>query len=184
VFDRRLTLSSDPSDPDGGYAPYFYGGFAQPRMTWVEDGILKNLAYDPDYAMLRGKAWAGLPTSFRMSGGPTTIDEMIGSCDEGIYVNRVSNVQLLNGWTGLVTGVTRDGCFLVKHGKMDRPVRNFRFMDSPWFFLNNILALGEPVRAAFGYTPGRDGAGWPRSPIIVPPMMVRDFNFTALANAI
>jgi predicted Zn-dependent protease len=53
----------------------------------------------------------------------------------------------------MITGVTRDGCFYVKHGKIERPVKNFRFTDSPWFFLNRIMSLGIAVRAAFGYTP-------------------------------
>jgi predicted Zn-dependent protease len=190
VFDRRLTMSSDPADPEGGYRPDFYYGMPEPRMTWVENGILTNLAYPPWYAMVTGKPYAGVPWSFRMSGGPTSIEDMVKACPEGILVNRVSNLELSNDSNGMVTGVTRDGCFLVKQGKIDQPVKNFRFSDSPWFFLNNILALGVPVRAAFGYTPPAaaedfgDETAWPRRPLIVPPMMVQDFNFTSLAEAV
>jgi predicted Zn-dependent protease len=114
---------------------------------------------------------------------------MISQCEEGIFVNRFSGVELLAHKTGTMTGVTRDGCFLVKHGKIDRPVKNFRFLDSPFFMLNKIMALGKTKRAAFGYTPPSQAERssmpeWPRPPIIVPPMMVRDFNFNALADAI
>jgi predicted Zn-dependent protease len=130
------------------------------------------------------------PWSFRMSGGNTSIEQMIASCQEGVFVNRVSSIELLDLQNGMITGVTRDGCFFVKNGKIDRPIKNFRFTDSPWFFLNNLDAMGVPVRAPFGYTPPRwpgqrnDPESWPRRPIIVPPIMVRDFNFTALSDAV
>ncbi len=190
VFDRRLSMSSDPADADGGYRPDFAGGMPEPKMTWVENGVLTNLAYSPWYAMETGQRYAGDPWSFRMSGGSASIESMIAACQEGILVNRVSNLELSDASKGTVTGVTRDGCFLVRQGKIVQPVKNFRFRDSPWFFLNNILSLGVPVRAAFGYTPPAadesfgDSTAWPRRPIIVPPMMVQDFNFTSLAEAV
>lgn len=190
VFDTRLNMYSDPADPDGGYRPDFAGGLPQPRMTWIKDGVLVNLAYDPIYSMTSGNPYAGQPASFRVSGGTKSIEDMITSCKEGIYVNHVGSVAQISGDNGMLTGVTRNGCFLVKDGKINRPVKNFRFTDSPWFFLNRIEALGVPVRAAFGYAPPAGGepdserTRWPRPPVIVPPMMVSDFNFTALADAI
>ncbi len=190
VFDRNLTISSDPADPDGGYRPDFHGGLPESKLTWVENGVLTNLAYSPLYGVTQGKPYAGDPWSFRMSGGTMSIEDMIKACPEGILVNRVSNIEVSNALTGVVTGLTCDGCFLVKQGRIDHPVKNFRFSDSPWFFLNNILAMGVPVRAALGYTPpaAAEGYGdvtaWPRRPIIVPPMMVQDFNFTSLVEAV
>jgi predicted Zn-dependent protease len=97
----------------------------------------------------------------------------------------------------MCTGVTRDGCFFVKKGKIDRPVKNFRWQASPFFVLNNIIAMGQSHRTAFGYSPWtqqEQGHGmpdawvgmldWPRRPMVVPPLMVRDFNFVALIDAI
>jgi hypothetical protein len=55
-------------------------------------------------------------------------------------------------------------------------------VDSPFSFLNNLIEVGTPHRAALGYTPGPDE--WPLPPVIVPPLMVRDFNFTMLADAV
>jgi predicted Zn-dependent protease len=187
VFDSRVSMWSDPNDSEGGYCPYFDRGYATPAMTWVENGILKNLAYDIGYANTRGKRpYAATPDSIRVSGGATSLEEMIAQCREGIYVNRFSNTSMVDSMTGLITGVTRDGCFLVKNGKIEKSVKNFRFLDSPFFFLNKVDALGIPVRAAMGYTLSRRGNRhiWPLPPIIVPPMMVRDFNFSALSDAI
>jgi predicted Zn-dependent protease len=186
VVDARLTMRSDPADADGGYSPYFDRGYGTPAMTWIEKGVLTNLAYTPSYAMARGKAYAALPRSLRVSGGTTSVDEMIAQCDEGVYVNQLSGVELVDDSTGLLTGVTRDGCFFVKNGRIERPVKNFRFLESPFFFLNKIKALGPSHRAAFGYTPPSRGEQeeWPRAPMIVPAMMVGDFNFNALADAV
>jgi len=190
VFDPRISMWSDPADPDGGYRPDFSEGLPEPKMSWVEQGVLRNLAFDPPYALQQGNPYAGAPWSFHMSGGPTSVEEMIRSCDEGIYVNRVSGIEMLHEPSGLLTGVTRDGCFYVKHGKIERPVKNFRFTDSPWFFLNKLVSLGASQRTAFGYTPasrmenGHEETNWPRRPLIVPPLMVQDFNFNALADAV
>jgi predicted Zn-dependent protease len=197
VFDERVSLRSDPADPLGGYSPFFsYSGtvnppYGSPAMSWVERGVLTNLWYNVMYAMQRGKSYTARPDSLHMEGGPTTIEQMIARCEEGIYVNRFSNVDLSDEISGMLTGVTCDGCFLIKKGRIDRPVKNFRFLDSPFFFLNRLEALGPTARAAFGYAPaspserkyGEDNQ-WPRLPMIVPPIMVRDFNFNALADAV
>jgi hypothetical protein len=68
-------------------------------------------------------------------------------------------------------------------------VKNFRILESPFFFMNRIQALGPTARAPFGYTPpasteNLSDVTWPRPPIVAPPMMVSDFNFSALADAV
>jgi predicted Zn-dependent protease len=185
VFDARIGMRSDPADPDGGYRPYMYGNYGTPAMTWVDNGVLENLAYSPQYALAHGIPYVDRPKSLRVNGGPTSIEQMISQCEEGIYVNRVSSVHREDLKTGLTTGVTRDGCFLVKHGKIEKAVKNFRFLESPFFFLNRLKALGPSSRAPLGYVPPRDEHDtWPLLPMIVPPMMVDDFNFSALIDAV
>jgi len=191
MFDARITMNSDPADPDGGYCPYFWNAFANAPTTWVKDGVFKELAWSPYMATTEGRDhYAENPQSIRISGGTTSVEQMIANCEEGIFVNRLSDVELLDTKTGMLSGVTRDGCFLVKNGKIDRPVKNFRFMDSPFFMLNRIAALGPTKRAAFGYTPPGFYeqflalTPWPRLPIIAPPMMINDFNFVAIADSV
>jgi predicted Zn-dependent protease len=117
-----------------------------------------------------------------------TIDEMIANCQEGVYVNRFSDLTLIDHPSGMMTGVTRDGCFFIKNGKIDKAIKNFRFTDSPFFAFNNVDLIGAPERVAFGNTAPLGASiwrrGWPRLPVIVPPMMIRDFNFSALASAV
>jgi predicted Zn-dependent protease len=189
VFDPQIHMSSDPADPDGGYRNFFGLGLANRKMTWIADGVLKNLSYDMLYAMARGKEYTESPSSLRIGGGTSSLEHMIASCQEGVYVNRFSSVDMLDKRTGMMTGVTRDGCFLIKDGKIDRAVKNFRFRESPFFMFNKLVALGPAVRTAFGYTPPSEryedpAITWPRPPMIVPPMMVRDFNFSSLSDAV
>jgi predicted Zn-dependent protease len=73
-----------------------------------------------------------------------------------------------------LTGLTRDGLWLVENGKIAKPIKNFRFMESPLFMLNNVEQLGAPAVPVFN----------PSGPAIVPPMKVRDFNFSSLIDAI
>jgi len=199
VFDPRITITLDPADPDGGFRAWHggtEGAYANPRLTLIENGVLKNLTYtNTIIALGLGRPYSDLPHGLHLHGGDTTLEQMIAQCDEGIYVNRFSSIDLVDRQSGMITGVTRDGCFLVKHGKIDRPVKNFRFLTSPFFFLNNVIAIGPARRTAFGFTPFSyseqaistgDGTmfEWPRFPMIVPPLMVRDFNFNALIDAV
>jgi predicted Zn-dependent protease len=208
VFDPRLTLVSDPADPAGGFAPFFepngtgIPGLPNPSITWVEAGVLQHLAYNIYYSLKMGTTACEEPYSVHLKPVPgthtATIDEMIANCTDGVYVNRFSNVSAVDFKTGTMTGMTRDGCFHIKDGKIDRPVQNYRFIESPFFVFNKVKMIGVPERVPMGQTPPmprefRDffawpplgqGARWPRVPVIVPPMMVEDFSFTALADAV
>jgi len=186
VVDERINLTSDPNDPEGGYLPMSNSGYPLTAMPWLQQGRLANLAYDPYYAAEHSIPISNdSPRAMRLqaAGGKiSTIDEMIANATEAIYVNRVTNIDIINGRSGLMTGVTQGGCFLVRHGKIDKAVKDFRFADSVYFFLNRLIAIGAPERTAFGYSPWH--GDWPIAPTIVPPLMVADFNFIALADAV
>jgi predicted Zn-dependent protease len=195
LFDTRVKVTTDSGDTEGGFRPYFGIGFASHPTTWVENGMLRCLAYGT-FSLRRGKPYAEMPYGFRLHGGDTTVAQMIAQCEDGIYVNRFSSVDTIDRYSGMLTGVTRDGCFLVREGKIERPVKNFRFLASPFFVLNNLIAMGPERRAPYGYVPWTEQErwmtdpepsyffDWPRRPMIVPPLMVRDFNFNALVDAV
>jgi len=188
IIDARLTLSSDPNDPEGGYLPFNGRGFPLVPMTWIDTGgILRNLAYETYFAAARGIAPANdWPESLRLDLAPgtttSTVEAMIANCKDGIYVNRFAQVRGVDPEHGVLTGVTNGGCFLVRDGKIDKAITDLRFIESPWYVLNRVLAVGTTARAAFGYAPWQ--GSWPIAPTIVPPLMIRDFNFTALATAV
>jgi predicted Zn-dependent protease len=194
-MDRRITIISDPSDPIGGYTPFILGrdfaGMPVQRTTWVDHGVLKDLAYDEFYALGQGKPIGVTPMAMRMGDGTTSVDDMIKTCREGIYVNRFSDLTIVDSMTGMMTGATRDGCFLVRDGKITKSVKNFRILDSPFLFLNNVEAIGPSGRVPLGYAPPDPGedtrdfrTAWPRPPVIVPPLTIRDFNFAGLSDAV
>jgi predicted Zn-dependent protease len=176
VLDARISLSADPMDPDGGFLPFAYNGqlVQYVPVTWIEHGVLKVLSYPTrSEASAHGLDQINNSSALRMSGGPTTIEEMIAATTRGIYVTRFSDVSVVSPKTLYMTGVTRDGTFLIERGKITKPIKNLRFEDSPFFFLNNVEALGPAKRVAVG------GA-----PYVMPPVMVRDFAFTSLTDAV
>ncbi len=178
VVDERVTLASDPFDPEVAGAPFTADGLPTQRSTWIENGVVKTLNYDRYWAQLKGKSPTASGGSLRMSGGASSLEEMIASTQRGLLVTRFWYLRPVDQRTILYTGLTRDGTFLIENGKITRAVKNLRFNDSPVFMLNNLEALGTPVRVSAS----EDGG--PGQAIVVPPLKVRDFNFTSLSDAV
>jgi predicted Zn-dependent protease len=200
VVDPRIMLTSDPADPEGGFAPFFeldsdventLYGFPTAAATWIDRGILTRLTCNANASVGRRLTPCELPTSVRLAPVPgtqtATIQEMIAACKDGIYVHRFTEPALAHMPSGMMTGVTRDGCFHIKNGAIAKPIKNFRFLESPLMAFNRLEMIGVPERVAFGLVQSPDPrrrARWPRLPVIVPPMMIRDFNFNALSDAV
>jgi predicted Zn-dependent protease len=178
VVDERVTIASDPFDPDVAGSPFTGEGLPAQRAVWIENGVVKNLNYDRFWAEKQGRAPSASGGSIRMSGGATSIDEMIRSTPRGLLVTRFWYLRPVDQRTILYTGLTRDGTFLIENGKVTKPVKNLRFNDSPVFMLNNLEAMGVPERVS------ASEGGEPGQAIMVPPIKVRDFNFTSLSDAV
>jgi predicted Zn-dependent protease len=178
VVDERVTLISDPFDPDVAGSPFTNEGLPTRRSVWIENGVVKNLNYDRYWAQKQGVSPTASGGSLRMSGGSSTMEEMIASTPRGLLVTRFWYLRPVDQRTILYTGLTRDGTFLIENGKITRAVKNLRFNDSPVFMLNNLEALGTPTRVSAS----EDGG--PGQAIVVPPIKVRDFNFTSLSDAV
>ena len=175
IVDPRVTIIADPFDPMVLSQPWDGDGLPLGRQVFVEKGVLKELYYSRFWAKKMNKQPTGAPTSFIMSGGTTSLDEMIRTTPRGILVTRLWYLREVDPRTILYTGLTRDGTFLIENGKISKAVRNFRFNDSPLFMLNNLEAIGPAVRLA-----GTEAGG----AVIVPPIKVKDFNFTSLSDAV
>jgi predicted Zn-dependent protease len=178
VVDERVTLLSDPLDPDA-YGTTFGGdGLPSRKMTWIENGVVKNLAYDRWWAQQKGAEASSFPGSLRMLGGTTSIEDMIASTERGLLVTRFWYIRPVDPRTILYTGLTRDGTFLIENGRVTRAVKNLRWNESPIFMLNNVEAMGVPVRVS------ASESGGPGQAVVVPPLKVRDFTFTSLSDAV
>ena len=194
MFDPRISISSDPMDPDLGFVPFgilpnFYDPFdpvgeAYHAAQWVTNGVLTQMGYSHEYAVHALGEPTGRPNSgaFRMSGGQTSVDEMIATTKRGVLVTRFDRVGLIDLRSQLYRGYTRDGLWLIENGAIAKPVKNLVFTESPLFALNNVDQLGVPQRT---FHPGLPW--WWRTaahPVIVPPLKINDFNFSALTDAI
>jgi predicted Zn-dependent protease len=178
VIDERVSIVSDPFDADVAGAPFTNEGLPTRRSAWIENGVVTTLNYDRYWAQKKGVSPSASGGSLKMSGGSSSLEEMIASTQRGLLVTRFWYLRPVDQRTILYTGLTRDGTFLIENGKVTRAVKNLRFNDSPVFMLNNLEALGTPVRVSAS----EDGG--PGQAIMVPPLKVRDFNFTSLSDAV
>jgi predicted Zn-dependent protease len=175
IIDERISLFADPFDPRILAQPFDGQGFPLGKQVFVENGVLKQLFYSRFWAQKQGKTPTGAPTSFIMSGGDASVEDMIKSTQRGVLVTRLWYLREVDPRTILYTGLTRDGTFLIENGKVTKALKNFRFNESPLFMLNNVETLGRPVRLA-----GTEAGG----AVVVPALKVRDFNFTSLSDAV
>jgi predicted Zn-dependent protease len=175
IADSRVTLLSDPTDPQLGGQPFDGDGLPLGRQVFVENGVLKQLYYSRFWAKKQGKSATGAPSTFKMLGGDTSTEQMIASTQRGLLITRLWYLREVDPRTVLYTGLTRDGVFLIEDGKIKQSVKNFRFNESPLFMLNNIEALGPGQRLA-GTEAGGD--------VVMPTLKARDFNFTSLSEAV
>ena len=180
VVDERVTLLTDPADAPSTGGGYDGDGMPLEKVTWIENGVVKNLNYDRFWAQKQGvqPTRSGGRSALRMLGGTTSAADMIKSTERGILVTRFWYIRGVDPRTILYTGLTRDGTFLIENGKVTRPIKNFRFNESPIFFLNNLEAIGPTIRINASENLGAGGA------VYMPPIKVRDFTFSSLSDAV
>jgi predicted Zn-dependent protease len=178
VVDERVTLSSDPLDAEAPAAPFTAEGLPIGRTVWIDNGVVRDLAYDRYWAERSSRPATAVAGTLRMSGGTATVDEMIASTRRGLLITRFWYIRAVDARTILYTGLTRDGTFLIENGKITRAVKNLRFNESPIFMRNNVESMGAPERVS------ASESGGPGTAIIVPPLKIREFTFTSSSDAI
>ncbi|TXE13281.1 TldD/PmbA family protein [Algoriphagus aquimarinus] len=176
LFDERVTITSDPTNSEIPLSPWDSDGLPRVKTTWVENGVVKNLAYSRYWAekqgvaplaSVGGRGFGG--GGYIFSGGDESIADMIKSTERGVLVTRFWYIRAVDPQTLLFTGLTRDGTFYIENGQIKFPVKNFRFNESPIIMLNNIESMGKPQRVGGS---------------LIPPMKIRDFTFTSLSDAV
>ncbi|SDL54556.1 Predicted Zn-dependent protease or its inactivated homolog [Catalinimonas alkaloidigena] len=169
LLDERVHIYIDPQNPDLPTATWSGDGLPVKKMDLISNGVVKNLFYDRYWAQQQGVEPVAFGRSFIMEGGSGTIEDLIRDTQKGILVTRMWYIRTVDPQTLLYTGLTRDGLFYVENGKIQYPLKNFRFNESPVIMLNNLEALGKQYRV--------DGN-------LVPVMKIRDFTFTSLSDAV
>ena len=169
LFDERVTIYSDPLNAEVPGDAFDSDGLPTQRMTWIEKGVVKNLFYSRFWAEKNKVKPTAFPGGFVMSGGTQSTAELIKGTQKGILVTRLWYIREVDPQTLLYTGLTRDGTFYIENGAIKFPIKNLRFNESPIIMLNNLEAIGRPVRLANS---------------LVPPLKIRDFTFTSLSDAV
>ena len=169
LMDERVTIYSDPANPEVPASPWSGDGQARKRTMWIEKGVVKNLSYSRYWAEKQGKEPLPGPANIIMEGGTESLEDLIRGTRRGILLTRTWYIRTVDPQTLLYTGLTRDGTFYIEDGQIRHAVKNFRFNESPVIMLNNLDALGRPERIRGN---------------LIPPMRVRDFTFTSLSDAI
>src|SRR5204863_9845074 len=158
-------------------------GIPRQRVLLVDGGIPKNLVYSRSTAKTGKRSPTGhgfplpndygeAPMNLVFSGGKSSVEEMIAATDRGLLVTRLWYIREVDPYEKIMTGMTRDGLFLVEKGWVTTAVRNFRFNQSTLKMLRNVELLGPAVRAT----------GEEAFEMVVPAMKIRDFHFSEVTK--
>lgn len=195
LFGENITVVDDVYDPLQSNAPFDGEGVARRRVTLVENGVIKSLVYSRGTAEKMRKSehaakvgpvcvtGHGFPLPNEMGeapvnivyvtqGGEQTTEQMVASTERGIFVTRLWYIREVDPYEKILTGMSRDGTFLIENGKIQCGIRNFRFNQSLIEMLNKVEAMSHPVRAS----------GEESFDMVAPAMKVRDFNFTEVTR--
>jgi predicted Zn-dependent protease len=195
LFGENISIWDDVSHPLQSGSPFDGEGMRRQRVHLVEKGVVKRLVYarataekmeKSEYA---GKVGLIEPTGhgfpipneigeapmnivFESVRDPKTVEQMIAATERGILVTRLWYIREVDPYEKILTGMTRDGTFLVENGKVVCGLRNFRFNQSLIDMLSNVEEMSTPVR-----TSGEESFD-----MVVPAMKVKDFNFTEVTK--
>jgi len=184
VCGERFTMWDDPADPRGLALPFDWEGVPARRLSLIEKGVLRDLAYDARSAAKEGRASTGhapshlpehwvrwpTPTHLFVAAGQTPRAELIAGVERGVLVTRFHYTHCPDPQRVVVTGTTRDGTFLIEEGRITGALRNLRFTQSVLDTFSNIEALCD--------TPELHRDWWSVAAHHVPAMRVLDFQFT------
>jgi predicted Zn-dependent protease len=178
-----VTIRDDAADPAGTPCSFDYEGVAKQRVTLVEAGVCRDVVHDAGTAHRAGRASTGhglpapntygpFPINMVMEAGSATREELIGGLERGLLVTRFHYTNVVHPKLAMITGMTRDGLFLVEDGRVVGPVRNLRFTQSYLEALAGVEAVGRERRLLRGFM----GSS------LVPALRIGSFGFTGVTE--
>jgi predicted Zn-dependent protease len=195
LFGDNITIWDDVAHPLQSGSPFDGEGMRRQRLALVENGIVKRVVHArataeklkhseyrdqvgpieaTGHCFLLPNEMGEMPQNIALAApaNPQSVDQMIASTERGILVTRLWYIREVEPFEKILTGMTRDGTFLIEKGKIQAGVRNFRFNESLIHMLSNVEAMSAPVRSC----------GEESFDMVVPAMKVRDFNFTEVTK--
>ncbi|MCM8794636.1 MAG: TldD/PmbA family protein [Candidatus Omnitrophica bacterium] len=183
IMHPSVSISDDGLDPQGLMAPFDYEGIPKRRVALVEHGVIKGVVYDSHYAKIHRTDSTGhalpyeeiegpLPTNLFMDGGTTPHSALLKQLGRGLWVSRFHYVSgLLKPQEAVMTGLTRDGTFLIREGQVTQAVKNLRFTQSILEAFSKIAAISRERRLI-----ADPGLGF--GSVVAPAVLIKGFNFT------
>jgi PmbA protein len=183
LLGENITLWDDVYHPLQTGAPFDGEGVPRQRVALIDRGVPKNLVYARATAKkMKAKPtghgfslpneYGEAPMNLVFAGGDNSVEDMVESTEHGILVTRLWYIREVDPYEKILTGMTRDGTFLVENGRIAGGMRNFRFNQSALEMLSNVEMLGVPVRSA----------GEESFEMVVPAMKVRGFHFSEVTK--
>ena len=183
IFGGNITLWDDVYHTLQQGTPYDGEGLPRQKILLVDRGVPKNLVYSRTTAKkMKAKPtghglplpneYGEAPMNLVFSGGDKSVDDMVRSTERGILVTRVWYIREVDPYEKILTGMTRDGTFLIENGRIAAGIRNFRFNQSVIEMLSKVEMLGPAVRAA----------GEESFEMVVPAMKVGNFHFSEVTK--
>lgn len=174
VMDHRFSLYNRPDHPDLLGCGFTREGLPVIQAAWIENGCLRQLAYDRYSACQKGIARIPTLESPCLVGEPRdqySVEQLIEGTERGILVTNFWYIRVVNPRDLTLTGMTRDGTFLIENGKLTAPLRNFRFHESPLRAFQNIN----------GYTEPQEATSIEIAKLLVPALRLQDFYFSSVS---
>jgi len=172
----NISVYSDPTDPIAPSITFDTDGLPLKKMAWLAEGTVRNLIYSRFWAEKQKREPVPRPENIIMTGGTASTEDLIQSVKRGLLVTHFWYVRSVDPQQMLLTGLTRDGTFLIENGRITSPVNNFRFNESPVRMLNEVEALGRTERAT--------DIEYAVFPVSIPPLLVRKFRFSSVSDSV
>lgn len=189
LVDSRVTIYDDGLDAEGLQIPFDFEGVPKRRAIFFEEGVAKGVTYDSFTGNREGKNSTGhgliapntegpIPINLFMQGGESSLEEMVRSVRKGIYVTRFHYTNVVEPMKTVLTGMTRDGTFLIEEGEIKGPIKNLRFTESVLRALSRVSAISKDRRTC------SEGTVYSRrfiTGVVAPAIKVDGFNFSGVS---
>jgi predicted Zn-dependent protease len=181
IFPETITVSDDPFDELTMPIPFDLVGYPREKIDLIKDGVMKDGVYDHLTALKYNRKCTGntlppehasfgaLPFNLVMKEGSNSVEEMISSTKKGIYISRFHYVNILNPMSVQLTGMTRDGTFLIEDGKMGKAIKNMRFNTSVIDMLKAVDMISKERQTKEGFV----------GPTVAPYLRTNNFTFSS-----
>jgi len=190
MVDEKVTIYDDGLDPEGLQVPFDFEGVPKKKVTFFDRGVASEVTYDSFTAGREGKESTGhgliapntagpIPINLFMKGGESSLEEMIKSVRRGIYVTRFHYTNVVEPMKAVITGMTRDGTFLIEEGEVKKPIKNLRFTESILRALSRVTAISKDRKIC------SEGTVYSRRFVtgtVVPAIKIDGFNFSGIST--